>query len=169
MQDFLNERSKLYDKIQYIKMKNPEERTSKAMKIIKQLLTNIVNNPSELKFRIIKTTNPNISNSLMNINGIEDLLYTLGFIAKYDGNYELETSDLNNVSLCLSILNPDITQYSQKEYVKESSQQMLKNPQVAKEMDAKKRKLEEDRRAKERINEMIEADKKERRNKFTYK
>ena len=169
MQNILNERAKLYELIQNIKMRNGEEEVSKAMKILKQLLTNIKNSPEELKFRIIKTTNPNISNSLMNIKGIGDLLYTLGYIAKYDGNYMLETSDLNNVDLCLSILNSDIIQFDQKEYVKETSKQMMKNPQVAKEMEIKKKKLEEEKKQRERVNEMIEADKIERKMRFTYK
>lgn len=169
MQNILNERAKLYDLIQNIKMRNSFEEVSKAMKILKQLLTNIKNNPEELKFRIIKTTNPNISNSLMNIKGIGDLLYALGYIAKYDGNYMLEETDLNNVDLCLSILNSDIMQINEKEYVQETSKQMMKNPQVAKEMEEKKKKLEEDKRQKERVNEMIEADKIERKMRFKYK
>ena len=168
MQSILNERSKIYELIQNIKMKNPEDRVSKGMKILKQLLTNIRNNPEELKFRIIKTTNPNISSSLMNINGINDLLYNLGYISKYDGNFILETSDLNNIDLCLSILNTDIGQYNQKEYVKETSQQMMKNPEVQKEMEAKRKKLEEEKKQKERINELIEADKIERKQRFHY-
>ena len=169
MQSILNERAKLYENIQNIKMRNPEQNVSKAMKILKQLLTNIKNSPEDLKFRIIKTTNPNISGSLMNINGIEDLLYNIGYIAKYDGNFMLETTDLNNVDLCLSILNSDISQFSQKEYVKEASSQMMKNPQIAKEMEAKRKKLEEEKKQKDRINEMIEADKIERKMKFNYK
>lgn len=169
MQSILNERARLYDIIQNIKMNNPPEQTSKAMKIIKQLLTNISNNPSELKFRIIKTTNQTISNSLMNINGISDLLYALGYFAKNDGNFVLETTDLNNVNLCLSILSSDIDQFNQKEYIKETSQQMMKNPEVAKEMEAKRKKLEEDKRQKERVKEMIEADKIERKMRFNYK
>ena len=169
MQSILNERAKIYELIQNIKMKNPEDMVSKGMKILKQLLSNIKNNPEELKFRIIKTTNPNISNSLMNVNGINDLLYHLGYIAKYDGNFVLETSDLNNIDLCLSILNTDIGQYNQKEYIKETSQQMMKNPEVQKEMEAKRKKLEEEKKQKERINELIEADKIERKERFNYK
>ena len=169
MQDFLNERNKFYDIIQNIKSRNTEEKTSKAMKIMKQLLTNIRNNPEELKFRILKTTNPNISNSLMNVVCINDLLEHLGYIAKYDGNFILENPDFNNIDLCLSILNSDLSQFTQKEYIKETSQQMMKNPQVAKEMEQKKKKLEEDKKQKDRINELIEADKQERKNRFTYK
>ena len=169
MQDILKERQKLYEIIQNIKNRNTEEKTSKAMKIIKQLLTNIRNNPEELKFRLLKTTNPNISNSLMNVNGINDLLQHLGYIAQYDGNFILETNDFNNIDLCLSILNTDISQFNQKEYIKETSEQMMQNPQVKKEMEQKRKKLEEDKKQKDRINQLIEADKIERKNKFTYK
>jgi len=63
----------------------------------------------------------------MNIKGFYDLLYALGYIAKYDGNFMLEISDLNNLNLCLNILNSDINQFTQKEYVKETSQLFKKN------------------------------------------
>ena len=169
MQSILNERKKLYDNIEFIKENNPEEKTSKAMKIMKKLLTNIKTNPEELKFRIIKTTNKVINDDLMNIEGILQLLQNLGYIATNDGNFILETTDLNNIELCLNILNSDIWVYSEKEYVKEASQQMMENPQVKKEMEIKRQKLEEDKKQKERINQLIEEDKKERKQKFTYK
>ena len=169
MQTILNERKKLYDLIEYIKQNNPEEKTSKSMKIMKKLLTNITANPEELKFRIIKTTNKTINEDLMSINGILDLLENLGYIATNDGNFILEATDMNNIELCLNILNSDIGIYQEKEYVKEASQQMMENPQVKKEMEIKRKKLEEDKKQKERINQLIEADKEERKYRFTYK
>ena len=169
MQNILNERKKLYDLIEYIKQNNPEEKTSKSMKIMKKLLTNITANPEELKFRIIKTTNKTINEDLMSINGILDLLENLGYIATNDGNFILEATDMNNIELCLNILNSDIGIYQEKEYVKEASQQMMENPQVKKEMEIKRKKLEEDKKQKERINQLIEADKEERKYRFTYK
>ena len=165
----VNERKKLYDLIEYIKQNNPEEKTSKSMKIMKKLLTNITANPEELKFRIIKTTNKTINEDLMSINGILDLLENLGYIATNDGNFILEATDMNNIELCLNILNSDIGIYQEKEYVKEASQQMMENPQVKKEMEIKRKKLEEDKKQKERINQLIEADKEERKYRFTYK
>ena len=127
--------------------------------------------PTQNKF--CSNINPNyrlgFNGSLMNIKGITDLLNALGYTAKYDGNFMLETSDLNNLNLCLNILNTDINQFNQKEYVKETSKLMMKNPEVAKEMEAKRRKLEEEKRQKERVKEMIEADKIERRERFKYK
>ena len=169
MQSILNERKKLYDNIEFIKQNNPEEKTSKAMKIMKKLLTNIKTNPEELKFRIIKTTNKVINDDLMNTEGILQLLQNLGYIATNDGNFILETTDLNNIELCLNILNSDIWVYSEKEYVKETSQQMMENPQVKKEMEIKRKKLEEDKKQKERINQLIEEDKEDRKHKFNYK
>ena len=169
MQSILNERKKLYDLIEYIKHNNPQNKVSQAMKIMKKLLTNITNNPEELKFRIIKTTNQTINNDLMCINGIVDLLHHLGFIATNDGNFLLDANDLNNVNLCLNILNTDVGIFTEQEYVKETSQLMMENPQVKKEMEMKRKKMEEDKRQKERINQLIEADKEERKYKFTYK
>lgn len=169
MQSILNERKKLYDLIEFIKQNNPEERVSKAMKIMNKLLTNIKNNPEELKYRIIKTTNQTINNDLMTINGIDNLLYNLGYIATNDGNFLLEISDLNNIELCLNILNSDIGIYKEKEYVKETSQLMMENPQVRKEMELKRKKLEEEKKEKERINQLIKDDKEIRKMKFNYK
>ena len=169
MESILNERKKLYDLIEYIKVNNTEEKTSKSMKILKKLLTNIKTSPEELKFRIIKTTNKIINEDLMNTNGILNLLQYLGYIATNDGNFILESSDLNNIELCLNILNTDINIYQEKEYVKTTSQQMAENPEVKKEMEIKRKKMEEEKKQKERINQLIEDDKKERKNRFTYK
>ena len=169
MESILNERKKLYDLIEYIKENNSEEKTSKSMKILKKLLTNIKTSPEELKFRIIKTTNKIINEDLMNTNGILNLLQYLGYIATNDGNFILESTDLNNIEMCLNILNSDISVYNEKEYIKETSQQMMENPQVKKEMEIKRKKLEEDKKQKERINQLIEADKEERKYRFTYK
>ena len=169
MESILNERKKLYDLIEYIKENNSEEKTSKSMKILKKLLTNIKTSPEELKFRIIKTTNKIINEDLMNTNGILNLLQYLGYIATNDGNFILESSDLNIIELCLNILNTDINIYQEKEYVKTTSQQMAENPEVKKEMEIKRKKMEEEKKQKERINQLIEDDKKERKNRFTYK
>ena len=169
MESILNERKKLYDLIEYIKENNSEEKTSKSMKILKKLLTNIKTSPEELKFRIIKTTNKIINEDLMNTNGILNLLQYLGYIATNDGNFILESSDLNNIELCLNILNTDINIYQEKEYVKTTSQQMAENPEVKKEMEIKRKKMEEEKKQKERINQLIEDNKKERKNRFTYK
>ena len=169
MESILNERKKLYDLIEYIKENNSEEKTSKSMKILKKLLTNIKTSPEELKFRIIKTTNKIINEDLMNTNGILNLLQYLGYIATNDGNFILESSDLNNIELCLNILNTDINIYQEKEYVKTTSQQMAENPEVKKEMEIKRKKMEEEKKQKERINQLIEDDKKERKIRFTYK
>ena len=169
MESILNERKKLYDLIEYIKENNSEEKTSKSMKILKKLLTNIKTSPEELKFRIIKTTNKIINEDLMNTNGILNLLQYLGYIATNDGNFILESSDLNNIELCLNILNTDINIYQEKEYVKTTSQQKQEKTEDKKKKEKKKKKKKKKKKQKERINQLIEDDKKERKNRFTYK
>ena len=168
MESILIERKRLYDIIEQIKSLNPPEVTSKGMKIMKHLLNNIKEHPEELKFRIIKRTNLNIANGLMNVKGIYNLLTILGYMATNDGNFILETSDLNPVELCLNILNTDISIYNEKEYIKEASQLMMQNPEVKKEMELKRKRFEEDKQQKERINQLIEADKEERKIRFKY-
>ena len=168
MESILIERKRLYDIIEQIKSLNPPEVTSKGMKIMKQLLNNIKEHPEELKFRIIKRTNLNIANGLMNVKGIYNLLTILGYMATNDGNFILETSDLNPVELCLNILNTDISIYNEKEYIKEASQLMMQNPEVKKEMELNRKRLEEEKQQKERVNQLIEADKEERKIRFKY-
>ena len=168
MESILIERKRLYDIIEQIKSLNPPEVTSKGMKIMKQLLNNIKEHPEELKYRIIKKTNLNIANGLMNVKGIYNLLTILGYMATNDGNFILETSDLNPVELCLNILNTDISIYNEKEYIKEASQLMMQNPEVKKEMELNRKRLEEDEQQKERIKQLIEADKEERKIRFKY-
>ena len=168
MESILIERKRLYDIIEQIKSLNPPEVTSKGMKIMKQLLNNIKEHPEELKYRIIKKTNLNIANGLMNVKGIYNLLTILGYMATNDGNFLLETSDLNPVELCLNILNTDISIYNEKEYIKEASQLMMQNPEVKKEMELNRKRLEEDEQQKERIKQLIEADKEERKIRFKY-
>ena len=168
MESILIERKRLYDIIEQIKSLNPPEVTSKGMKIMKQLLNNIKEHPEELKYRIIKKTNLNIANGLMNVKGIYNLLTILGYMATNDGNFILETSDLNPVELCLNILNTDISIYNEKEYIKEASQLMMQNPEVKKEMELNRKRMEEDKQQKERINQLIEADKEERKIRFKY-
>ena len=50
MQSILNERKKLYEIVQYIKMSNPEDKTSKAMKI----MTNIIQLKTKLQKALTK-------------------------------------------------------------------------------------------------------------------
>ena len=54
------------------------------------------------------------------------------------------------------------------EYIKEASQLMMQNPEVKKEMELKRKRLEEDKQQLERINQLIEADKEERKIRFKY-
>ena len=45
---------------------------------------------------------------------------------------------------------------------------MMQNPEVKKEMELNRKRLEEDKQQKERINQLIEADKEERKIRFKY-
>ena len=168
MEDVLKQRQEFYDAIQAIKLKNDPEKTSKALKIMKQLLNNILQNPDVLKFRIIKTTNQTINNNLMNVVGIFDLLTKIGFVAEQDGNFAYNSDDLSKINICLNIINTDVTEIKKQEYIKETSAEIKRNPEVMKEAEAKRRKLEEEKEQRERINQMIEQDKEERKYKFKY-
>lgn len=61
------------------KAQKPED-TLQALTLLQKLLMNIFNNPSEQKFRGIKTSNATLKAKLFNISGMENLLKDLGFV-----------------------------------------------------------------------------------------
>lgn len=61
------------------KYQKPDE-TMQALSLLQKLLLNIFNNPSEQKFRGIKTTNATLKAKLFNISGMEELLREIGFV-----------------------------------------------------------------------------------------
>ena len=168
MDSILKQRQEFYDVIQSIKLKNDPEKVSKALKIMKQLLNNILQNPDVLKFRMIKTTNQTINNSLMSVIGIYDLLTKIGFVPEQDGNFVYNNNDLSNINICLSIINTDVIEIKKQEYIKETSAEIKRNPEVLKEAEEKRKKLEAEKEERDRINQMIEQDKIDRKNKFKY-
>ena len=104
----------------------------------------------------------------MNVVGIFDLLTQIGFVAEQDGNFVYNSNDLSNINICLSIINTDVIEIKKQEYIKETSSEIKRNPEVMKEAEAKRKKLEEEKEERERINLMIEQDKIDRKNKFKY-
>lgn len=59
--------------------RNPSSAYVKGVAILLKLLSNIVDNPTEEKFRRFKKTNPRISSELLSVDGMEALLVDAGF------------------------------------------------------------------------------------------
>ena len=78
-----------------------------AFEILSKLLSNIVTNPEEKKFRIIKRTNPIIQTKLLKIPQIIDLLNILGYEegkGENENNLIYEGYSLDSLNDCLSLL-----------------------------------------------------------------
>ena len=78
-----------------------------AFEILSKLLSNIVTNPEEKKFRIIKRTNPIIQTKLLKIPQIIDLLNILGYeegTGENENNLIYEGYSLDSLNDCLSLL-----------------------------------------------------------------
>jgi hypothetical protein len=58
---------------------NPKEKYLNGVAICIKLLDNIVSNPKEEKFRKFKKSNARISNELLILDGMEELILDIGF------------------------------------------------------------------------------------------
>ena len=70
MESTLKKRSEMYSIVQKISSVNPIDVTLQGFKILLKLLQNIHNNLSALNYRLIKTSNNTIKNSLLIVNSI---------------------------------------------------------------------------------------------------
>ena len=77
MESTLKKRSEMYSIVQKITSVNPIDVTLQGFKILLKLLQNIHNNPSALNYRLIKTSNNTIKNSLLIVNSISELIEIL--------------------------------------------------------------------------------------------
>ena len=77
MESTLKKRSEMYSIVQKISSVNPIDVTLQGFKILLKLLQNIHNNPSALNYRLIKTSNNTIKNSLLIVNSISELIEIL--------------------------------------------------------------------------------------------
>lgn len=82
-------------------------------------------------------------------------------------SYELSSDgSIENVDICIGILNQYIYQIEEKVYVKEAAKTInMNNEEVRKEKERMIKKMNEEKKAKEDILKLIEQDKLERRNK----
>ena len=167
MESTLKKRSEMYSIVQKISSVNPIDVTLQGFKILLKLLQNIHNNPSALKYRLIKTSNNTIKNSLLIVNSISELIEYIGYKKTKEDFYELSSDgSIENVDICIGILNQYINQIEEKVYVKEAAKTInMNNEEVRKEKERMIKKMNEEKKAKEDILKLIEQDKLERSNK----
>ena len=111
MESTLKKRSEMYSIVQKISSVNPIDVTLQGFKILLKLLQNIHNNPSALNYRLIKTSNNTIKNSLLIVNSITELIEYIGYKKTKEDFYELSSDgSIENVDICIGILNQYINQ-----------------------------------------------------------
>ena len=91
----------------------------------------------------------------------------IGYKKTKEDFYELSSDgSIENVDICIGILNQYIYQIEEKVYVKEAAKTInMNNEEVRKEKERMIKKMNEEKKAKEDILKLIEQDKLERRNK----
>ena len=91
----------------------------------------------------------------------------IGYKKTKEDFYELSSDgSIENVDICIGILNQYINQIEEKVYVKEAAKTInMNNEEVRKEKERMIKKMNEEKKAKEDILKLIEQDKLERRNK----
>lgn len=167
MESPLKKRNEMYSIVQKISSTNQIDITLQGFKILLKLLQNIHNNPSELKFRLIKTSNNAIKNTLLPVNNIIELIEYIGYKKTNKDFYELASNEsMENVDICIGILNQYINQIGEKVYIKEAAKTItMNNEEVRKEKERMMKKMQEEKKAKEDILKLIEQDKLERSSK----
>ena len=152
-------RKDIYSKIEDINKQNPQNKVLQGYKILLKLLQNIHNNPSELKFRLIKTENTVIKSNLLNLKKITELILYLGY-TESNNFYEYKEDKMDKIDICIGVLNQYIEKIGEKEYEKEAAKTILNNNTEAQQEKEKiLKKLEDEKKAKEQILALIEQDK----------
>ena len=119
-------RKDIYSKIEDINKQNPQNKVLQGYKILLKLLQNIHNNPSELKFRLIKTENTVIKSNLLNLKKITELILYLGY-TESNNFYEYKEDKMDKIDICIGVLNQYIEKIGEKEYEKEAVKTILNN------------------------------------------
>lgn len=163
-------RNELLSIITDIKNANPSHNNvNEALIIMKKLLDNIRAYPRELKYRKLKTTNQNIQKSLLTVTGIYELIESIGYVQVNAEMYELEDHSLKNVEIAFQVIAQAITVNST---VGTTNKEQVHNGQsedVVKEKEKIQKKIEDEKKARQEILELIEQDKADRalKQKFT--
>lgn len=159
MENIMKIRKDIYSKIEDINKQNPQNKVLQGYKILLKLLQNIHNNPSELKFRLIKTENTVIKSNLLNLKKITELILYLGY-TESNNFYEYKEDKMDKIDICIGVLNQYIEKIGEKEYEKEAVKTILNNNTEAQQEKEKiLKKLEDEKKAKEQILALIEQDK----------
>jgi hypothetical protein len=167
MNSILQNRKEIYSILLKIKENNNLENCKKGFNILIKLLENIKSNQNELKFRIIKSENKTIKNSLLNLNNINELIEKIGYL-KDNENYVLVSNNFDMLEITLGALHQFLDEIDSKLYVKNMSEKLDNNVDIKKEKERILQKKNEEKKIKENINRLIEEDKKERKEKFKY-
>ena len=89
-------------------VKNRPNEYKTAFEVLKKLIDNILNNPEEPKFRVIKKTNLVISSRLLNIPEIIDVLNILGYeegTGEKENCLVYEGNRFESLKECIELLN----------------------------------------------------------------
>ncbi|CAD8179467.1 unnamed protein product [Paramecium pentaurelia] len=129
-----------------------------ALGLLEKLITNIINNPNDDKFKHIKMTVKTLATRLFNIRQMTELLTSLGFIQL---DQEFYLPDEEYVSL-LQNFNTIKWQHILSQGRVEGPQQYQKAQEIVRQQQEAQRQYEKEQKEKEKIQQQIKYDRQER-------
>lgn len=153
---------KLRIKCEEITGKYREEAVKEAFSLLLILLKNIVNKPTEEKFRLFKRTNAAIKSKILVIKECLELVKDIGYV-DLDGELLVyQDSDLSNVNAAIKVLNNTIEAINKKLAELEMEKEIKNQEEARRLQEEVNRKFIEEKMRKLKIQQQIENDKKEK-------
>ena len=137
---------------------NKQEELLECLSILEKLISNIVTNPMEPKFRTIKTTNNAIKSKVLNVQGVDKVIKLMGY--QLDGEfYKLSDDNLARMLSGAPFIDEHRRLLAAKMSGPDDYKKELAVIQNHREMRAEKAKQAKEQ---DRLKQMAEADKRER-------
>ena len=137
-----------------VNMNPPTQHTYKGLQLFLKLLSNLLNDPYNEKFRKIYLTNETIKNKLLSIDGVLEFLLELGFTEFYENNnlpgYEYREFNFNKLNHAIFILKQEIDSFQ----VWEEG-----DPKMKEIVESRKKQYEEEKAYKQKLIRDFEANK----------
>ena len=103
-----NYETKIDDMIQKIYNNNKIETLITAFELLIKLFQNIINKPTEDKFKNFKTSNESIKSKILVIPEILELIKTIGYASVSDDTYTYKNSSVKPLEFTVEVLNKKV-------------------------------------------------------------
>ena len=91
-------KSKFKSCLSDVSSKNDDKKAAEGLALLNRLVSNVVDKPTEMKFRKINAENAKIKSTVMCLEGISELILALGFTKNEENNFEFAGEDFKLIS-----------------------------------------------------------------------